>query len=92
MLNMEMKFLKKIVLSLEQEGITEYRIAKELGISQQLLQNMLGKGTNETPKGIRLKTLCRLRALCEKYKIEPKTWSKLGSELDKEFLTAENDL
>lgn len=85
-MNMEMKFLKNIITALSNKGITEYRIAKELGISQQLLQNMLGKGTDETPKGIRLKTLCRLRSLCQKHGIEPKTWAKLGSELDKEFL------
>ena len=75
---MLMKLIKKIF---DQSGLTQYRFAQELGVSQQLVQYWLGEVGGARPRtSVKLESLCKLR------KIAGMSWEQLGKELDKEML------
>lgn len=71
----------KIVSAIQKRlGVTSYRLAKMLGVSQQIVR--VWNGTTETKtkrEGMNLKALCRLR------KISGMSWEQFGKELDREF-------
>lgn len=77
----------KIVSSVQKRlGVTSYRLAKMLGVSQQIVR--VWNGTTETAtkrEGMNLKALCKLR------KVSGLTWKQFGEELDREFLDSETD-
>lgn len=83
---MRMDFLREIVGELKAKGVSEYKIAQELGTSRQQLNLML---KNKTQTRMSLPLLCRVRQLCAEYDIEPQTWAKMGKKLDGEFLGQE---
>lgn len=79
---MSVKIVKLVQTKL---GVTSYRLAKMLGVSQQIVR--IWNGSTETTnkrEGMNLKSLCRLRNL------SGMGWAKFGQELDKEFLGDED--
>jgi transcriptional regulator with XRE-family HTH domain len=71
----------KIVSIVKQaRGVTAYRLAKEIGVTQQTVRRWLGVTKTRHPnEAINLRVLCKLR------KVSGMSWSAFGKELDQEF-------
>ena len=74
---MIVEFVRKIALK---QGLTSYSLAKKLGVTTTTAQKWLGEHGYESPKGLQLGSLCKLREL------GGLSWEDLGKMLDKEFL------
>lgn len=75
--------VKIVSLVQKQLGVTSYRLAKLLGVSQQIVRVWNGSTETKTKReGMNLCALCKLR------KLSGMTWDQFGKELDKEFLKA----
>ena len=73
--------VKIVSLVQKQLGVTSYRLAKLLGVSQQIVRVWNGSTETKTKReGMNLRALCKLR------KLSGMSWDQFGKELDREFL------
>ena len=76
---MRMDFVRKVMDSVS--ASTNYKLAKLLGVSVQLVDGWTGKDKNrKSPAGMQLKYLVKLRA------VSGMSWQTFGRLLDSEFL------
>ena len=84
---MEMTYFCDILKVLLERGVSEAELARELHLTRQHLQYLLGKGkTPRKPqKNLKDEQISRLIKVCRQNKLEMASWNAVGKLIDAEI-------
>lgn len=87
---MQVKYYKDVFKKLIKSGLTEEKLANELGISRQHIRNIQGKTKGRKPQAnLKEEQLRELIRLCKERNIKPEdyhSWEGMGRKIEAELI------